>query len=429
MKLDEMVKKISGETGIKEEEILDRIEQKRKELGGLITLEGAAHIVANELGINLFEKLSDIIELKIENIIPGMRNVDVIGRVLRIFPSKSFKRTDGKEDKMCSMIIGDETGNIRVVVWGRNVNLIESGEIVEGDILKIRGGYTKENINGEPEIHINNRTRIIVNPADIDKEKFPTPLENKKKIEELEEGMVNVDVVCRVVRIYELREFEREDGSKGKVLNLLVADETGKARVVLWDEDVNIAERIREGDTIKVKKGYVKFRFGEPEINVGRYGKIILNPKETVTSIKIDEKTKRKEIKDIKIGEKVEIRGAIVEIYDNLRIFDKDDGKGVVINAVIDDGTAHIRSAFYDKVAEVLLNIPLEKILNMDVKEEIEKRKSEILGKEVIVTAIVRYNNFSNEKELVVQDINLNPDPKEEIKLLLDKIRGEVKWT
>ncbi len=330
---------------------------------------------------------------------------------------------------MCSMIIGDETGNIRVVVWGRNVNLIESGEIVEGDILKIRGGYTKENINGEPEIHINNRTRIIVNPADIDKEKFPTPLENKKKIEELEEGMVNVDVVCRVVRIYELREFEREDGSKGKVLNLLVADETGKARVVLWDEDVNIAERIREGDTIKVKKGYVKFRFGEPEINVGRYGKIILNPRETITSIKIDEKTKRKEIKDIKIGEKVEIRGAIVEIYDNLRIFDKDDGKGVVINAVIDDGTAHIRSAFYDKVAEVLLNIPLEKILNMDVKEEIEKRKSEILGKEVIVTAIVRYNNFSNEKELVVQDINLNPDPKEEIKLLLDKIRGEVKWT
>lgn len=294
MKLDEMVKKISGETGIKEEEILDRIEQKRKELGGLITLEGAAHIVANELGINLFEKLSNVIELKIENIIPGMKNVDVIGRVLRIFPSKSFKRTDGKEDKMCSMIIGDETGNIRVVVWGRNVNLIESGEIVEGDILKIRGGYTKENINGEPEIHINNRTRIIVNPADIDKEKFPTPLENKKKIEELEDGMVNVDVVCRVVRIYELREFEREDGSKGKVLNLLVADETGKARVVLWDEDVNIAERIREGDTIKVKKGYVKFRFGEPEINVGRYGKIILNPKETVTSIKIDEKTKEK---------------------------------------------------------------------------------------------------------------------------------------
>ena len=91
MKLDEMVKKISGETGIKEEEILDRIEQKRKELGGLITLEGAAHIVANELGINLFEKLSDIIELKIENIIPGMRNVDVIGRVLRIFHQRALK--------------------------------------------------------------------------------------------------------------------------------------------------------------------------------------------------------------------------------------------------------------------------------------------------------------------------------------------------
>lgn len=425
MNFEDMVKRISGETGVDEKEILEKIKEKQKELGSLITPEGAAHIVANELGINLFEGFSKAPELKIENIIPGMLNVDVVGRVLRIFPPKEFQRENNTKSKVCSLILGDGTSTIRTVFWGKSVEMIEKGEIEEGDVLRIKRGYTKENLNGEAELHIGNRTRIIVNPKDVDKENFPSPWENRKKISELEDGMPSVDVVCKVLRIYEPREFEREDKSKGRVVNILVGDETGKARVVLWDEDVNLIDRIKEGDIIKVRKGYVKLRFDEPEINVGKYGKVILNPEEKVEVKDIEKKIERKEIKDLKQGETAEIRAAIVEVYENFKVFDRENGrKGVVINAIVDDGTGNIRAAFYDKMAEVLLNIPLEKLLNEDVSKEIEERKKEILGREVIILANVKYSEFSGREELVVNDINLNPDPKEEVRMLLRKIKG-----
>jgi replication factor A1 len=427
MKLEDIIRKISEESGLDEGELRERIERKQKELGGLITMEGAAHIIANEVGINLFEGISARPELKIENIIPGMNSVDVVGRVMRIFEPREFEKEDGTKGKVCSLILGDETGTIRTVFWGKDVNLIEDKKIEEGQILRIREGYTKENINGEPELHIGVRTRVIPNPKDVKEEDIPLPEDVKKKISELGEGMNSVDVVCKILRIYEPREFERDDGTKGKVVNLVVGDETGAGRLVLWDEDVGLVEsgRIKEGDIIKVKKGYVRMRFQEPELNVGRYGKIILNPPEEIGEVPEYEppKVERKEMKDLKPGDKAEIRGAIVEMYENLKIFDREEGKGIVINAVIDDGTAAMRAAFYDRMAEALLNIPIKKILESDVSDEISERRKQVLGREVVAMVRVIHSDFSGREELIVDDINLNPDPKIEVENLLKEAK------
>jgi replication factor A1 len=427
MEIEEIIKKIAGETGVEEEDLRERIEKKQKELGGLITLEGAAHIVANEVGINLFEEISARPELKIENIIPGMNSVDLVGRVMRVFEPREFDREDGSKGKVCSLILGDETGTIRTVFWGKDVALIEEGKVEEGKLLRIKEGYTKENINGEPEIHIGMRTRVIPNPKDLKEEDMPLPEDRKKRISELEEGMSSVDVVCKVLRIFEPREFDREDGTKGKVVNLIVGDETGRSRLVFWDEDVGLVEKgqIKEGDVIKVKKGYVKMRFGEPEVNVGRYGKVVLNPSEEIGEVPefAPPEITRKEMKDLKVGERAEIRGALVEVYENLKIFDRDDGKGMVINAVIDDGTASMRAAFYDKMAEALLNMPMQKALEGDVSEDISQRRKKILGREVVAVVRVKHSDFSGRDELVVEDINLNPDPKAEAEDLLKEAR------
>jgi|Deesub1362A_J573_1020465.scaffolds.fasta_scaffold00051_124 replication factor A1 len=431
MDIADIIRKISEETNIEEKEIKVKIENKQKELGGLITIEGAAHIVANEMGINLFESISKKPELKIENIIPGMNSVDIIGRVMRVFEPKEFEKEDGSRGRVCSIILGDDTGTIRTVFWGKDVSLIERGDIEEGKILRIRDGYTKENINGEPELHIGIRTRVIPNPKDVDDKEIPLPEERKKKIADLTEDTSSVDVVCKIIRIYEPREFERDDDTKGKVVNLIVGDETGRGKLVLWDEDVALVEegRIKEGDTIKVKRGYVKMRFQEPEINVGRYGKIVLNPEEEIGEVPEESPAEitRKNMSDLSVGEKAEIRGALVEVYENLKIFDRDDGKGMVINAVIDDGTAAMRAAFYDRMAEILLNMPLKKALESDITEEISQRRKQLLGKEVIAIVRVIHNEFSGRAELVVEDINLNPDPKVEAEILLKEAKQRTK--
>ena len=430
MELEEIITKIVGETGMGEEEVQARIEEKQKELGGLVTPIGAAHIIANEAGINLLEGYSKTSDLKIENIIPGMASVDIAGRVTRIFPAREFERKDKSKGKVASVILADETGSIRVVFWGKHVDLLEEGKIEEGDVLRIKKAYTKENINGEAEVHLGMRARVVINPKDVSEDEIPMPEGRRKKIKELEEGMGSVDVVAKVLRIYDVREFEREDKTRGKVVNLLIGDETGVARLALWDDDVALVEegKIEEGDVLKILRGYVKFRFGEPEVNVGRYGKVVINPGEEVEAVQDIRpapwtEAERRSISDLRQGDRAEIRGALLEIYDTLRVFDRDDGKGMVVNAVIDDGTGNMRAAFYDKMAEALLNVTLAEASEGDVAEKIEKRRKELMGREVVATVSVRHNDFTGREELVVYDLNLNPDPKKEAEELLRKAR------
>ena len=66
--------------------------------------------------------------------------------------------------------------------------------------------------------------------------------------------MNNVDVVGKITRIFEPRHFDK-NGKKGKVVSLMLSDETGAIRTVLWNEMVDLVEtsKINVGDTIKIK--------------------------------------------------------------------------------------------------------------------------------------------------------------------------------
>jgi replication factor A1 len=429
MELEEIITKIVGETGMREEEVQARIEEKQKELGGLVTPTGAAHIIAKEAGINLLEGYSKEKDLKIENIISGMRSVDVAGRVMRIFPVKEFEKKDKSKGRVASLILADETGSVRVVFWDNHADILEEGKIAEGDVLRIKNAYTRENINGEAEVHLGMMARIVVNPEDVEGDEIPMPEGGRKKIKELADGMGSVDVLAKVMRIYDVREFDREDKTRGKVVNLLIADDTGHARLVLWDDNVSLVEdgKIAEGDVVKILKGYVKTGFGEPEVHLGRLGSVVVNPGEEVEAVQAPAppwaKAERRSIGELQQGDRAEIRGAILEIYESLRVFDRDDGKGMVVNAVIDDGTGSMRAAFYDKMAESLLNITLTEAVEGGVEERLQERRRELMGREVVATVSVRHSDFTGRDELVVHDLDLDPDPRREAEELLRKVK------
>ena len=54
--MEELVKRISFASGMTEEEITAKIEDKKLELSGLISDEGAAYIVAKEIGIDMVQQ-------------------------------------------------------------------------------------------------------------------------------------------------------------------------------------------------------------------------------------------------------------------------------------------------------------------------------------------------------------------------------------
>ncbi|MDD5779334.1 MAG: OB-fold nucleic acid binding domain-containing protein, partial [Candidatus Thermoplasmatota archaeon] len=61
---------------------------------------------------------------------------------------------------------------------------------------------------------------------------------------------------------------------RGRVVNIVVGDATGRCVLVLWDANVGLAENSRmvPGQVLKVINGYVKNGYYGLEVNVGRWG-------------------------------------------------------------------------------------------------------------------------------------------------------------
>ena len=192
---EEIILKINEKTKMTASEIEDRVDKKLKQLSGLISKEGAAHIVANELGVKIFEQMSG--KLQIKNILTGMRDVESIGKVLQVSDAREFIKGD-VVSKVASMLIGDETGTIRVVLWGSQAdNAINLGM---SDVVKIIGGYVREN-NGRKEIHLNEKSQLIINPkGEIVNEVFAENKSgNRKEIKNLNENENDIELLGTIV--------------------------------------------------------------------------------------------------------------------------------------------------------------------------------------------------------------------------------------
>jgi ssDNA-binding replication factor A large subunit len=102
-----VISRIKEETGLSENEIQEQIKKKLNTLEGLVSKEGAAYIIASELGVQLFKDIGAG-QKKIKHIISGMQSVDVVGKVIRTFPPVTFiSKKDGQESQVGSFLVGD----------------------------------------------------------------------------------------------------------------------------------------------------------------------------------------------------------------------------------------------------------------------------------------------------------------------------------
>jgi replication factor A1 len=90
------------------------------------------------------------------------------------------------------------------------------------------------------------------------------------KVSELSPSSRAVNVLAKVVSKTEVRNITAgRDGEPHKVSDALVGDETGCVYLTLWDDNI---EKVKEGDTVSVKNGYINLFRGNMRLNVGRYG-------------------------------------------------------------------------------------------------------------------------------------------------------------
>ncbi len=313
MSLEEIIQKIKEFSGMSEEEIKRKIREKQRELYGLVSPEGAAHILARELGIEVVKKEY----VKISEIKPGMYNFNLKVRVSKIF-TREFEK-NGVKKKVANIFVVDETGEIRLCLWNEQIDMFS---LKEGDVVEISGAYSRKNVFGETEIRLGMYGDIKLLPDDPS-----LPKSGKEYISST------------------INKFE--PGKRYKV-----------RAAIVYVFDTNIFYEVCPECGVIIKDSMCQIH-GEVE------------PEHTV-----------------------------------------------IVNAIIDDGYGNVRAVFFREVGEKLLGSPAEKLLK---ENSLEKKISELLGKELVFYGKVRKNELFKRKEFIIDDFE-EIDPEKETEKILEEL-------
>ena len=260
--LEEILSEIEKNTKFSRKQIYDKIKKKHEELSGLVSLEGAGHLVARELGVNLL--ITQKRNLKIKDIVNGMKNIDLKARIIQISEIREFDRKDGNKGKVCNLILTDGTGEMRLPIWDKQVSMIEEGNIKVADDVELKNALAKESLFGGVELGLPKYARIEKVEEDESIPRETKNLSNYKRIpiKDLKEG--NYEIKGNILQIFNVnplfqtcpecnvRVEKKEDkyecpehGNVKPVNNMIISsiidDGTGSIRSVFFRNQAKIA--------------------------------------------------------------------------------------------------------------------------------------------------------------------------------------------
>ena len=276
--------------GFKEPDIEEKIKEKVNEFSGFITNEGAAFLVAKEMGLNVsspfiegdpnafLEQEIDYDEftIPINEIKEGMSNIVILGFISKIFQPREFKRKDGTIGKVGSFYLSDPSGTVKIVVWDENVDLLSSKCFRTGEIVRFIGGYAKIGRNEEIEVHLGKKGKLEIAPEEVNKKlmkelKEFRESENPKTFEPIVKNTVKIDhlnseegfyheILGTVSKILDFKEFSKDDGTKSFLLKLCLKDETGSIPLLIWDmKAIECLKLIEVSVRVKITQITVKY--------------------------------------------------------------------------------------------------------------------------------------------------------------------------
>ena len=294
---------------------------------------------------------------KIADIKPETK-VNIIARIVRIPTIRTYEK-NGKEGKVTSLELLDDSGQISYTMWNKNVELIEELGLEDGDTVKILQAQARErrNRDGESEINLTHWDGRIIK-GDFE---APEIVEEFLPIGDLSEQK-NVSILGIVSRLQDIKTFIRKtDNTEGKLRNFDVRDSTGDIRVTVWGNDTNI--ELNKGDFIKVIGGEVRYdEYTESQysMNTNFNTQITVNP-QNLTIEQLDElEALKNELHPTPIGEifafdedgvEIDIIGRILSVNE-VREFERDDGIGYVRSVMFADESGKVRLSFWNERAQ-----------------------------------------------------------------------------
>jgi replication factor A1 len=314
---------------VSEEEFREAVEAKVEQMGGLADEETAAMLIKHDLDGGEVETIADVE--------PGLEEAKFLGKITSVGDLRTFERDgEDEEGRVLNLEVADESGAVRVALWDDDA-AGAAEELAVGDVLRVKG-RPKEGYNG---------LEVSADRVEVDEEaEIDVDVGGDVTADSLTMGQSDVNLRGVVLETDSIRTFDRDDGTEGRVSNLMLGDETGRVRVTLWDEQADLADELQAGQSVEVVDGYVRERDGSLELHVGDRGAVD-ELDETVEFV-----PEATDIDGVEIGETVDIAG-VVRSADPKRTFDRDDGsEGQVRNLRVQDETGDIRVALWGDKAD-----------------------------------------------------------------------------
>ncbi|MBE3136597.1 MAG: hypothetical protein IMZ43_04280 [Thermoplasmata archaeon] len=219
-----------------------------KDYDELVDQDTIALLIVDELGRNK-QSITKIVDLSPNG------DYTVVGKVLSISDSKTFKRKNGTPGKVINLEITDDTAICGLVLWNGDIDHIKNKEIQPGTIVKIINGYTKLGYTGDMEINLGRWGLLEVGPIDISSQE--------------EQPKHNADEITGVLLHKEsTKAFFKDDGEFGFVTTITVKEHDTKKEITLWDRCVKDIQAYKIGETITLKNVAKKCGNGKTEFHV-----------------------------------------------------------------------------------------------------------------------------------------------------------------
>jgi len=384
MKTEVYVNKIIEDTGLTRKEIQNLVEDKKNELKGLISDEGALFIIAKELGLDIKNENKDLlkdIEIFISDITQNMKNITLFGRIKDIYNANSFKKNDGSKGFVGSFLLHDATGDARIVIWDDQVKIFKEHNFEKNELVKIINGTAKKGKFGDIEIHVGRYGKVILSPEDVDYKKYPKITFKSVNINGINLNLKSISIEGKIVQISPKREFTRKDGEFGSVMSLTLLDSTGSIRITFWNEDTEKVSRLEIDDFVLITNLNPRLStLDSKTIDLNANKNTVITKKNKVLDIK------GKFINNIKILQNtrgvVSFKGIITSV-DNIKTISLKSGETVsLLGFIISDNTDGIRITLWREKAE-------------------EYSKLLTIGQGLsLKNVLIKYSNFSNRNEI-----------------------------
>ncbi|MDR3063287.1 MAG: replication protein A, partial [Methanobrevibacter sp.] len=283
---------------------------------------------------------------KIKDLYDGEDDVTLIGRVFSVSDPTDTVTRAGKNIRFAKVKLADESGEVVATFWTENIKLLK--KFNEGDVVEITRLSVKE-FRGDLGVGLIPTSTLNVLDGD-DYTNLPEYQENITSISDLVPD-TTANVVGRIIRISPIRTFD-SNGKQGKVASFDVQDASGKITYTLWNNDVNLIEKLElsEGDSVKLLSANVRER--NDEISLSQFsGRIVKGdfdvPEFEEEISKISQVTESKDIN---------LLGIVTKVLDTIEFNRADGSLGYVRSIEVTDDTGSIRVTLWNEDTKLEIN-------------------------------------------------------------------------